>query len=206
MPPQYLAIAGWHAVYAYALDNAGTAGSPVLGALSFYVTNGQTPNPPTGSLENIGQSGNAFTASGWTCDPDNWGQSLQVQFYVDGSFVGSTTANAERSDVANQCGNTTAHGYNFTLPAASPGPHTVNVYAVDNGNVTTAQLNGSPGYFTVPQPPRTDLLYGYFSGCGPYASEQQGHINLWWARDCLGTGAWHPEMPSALHAARAAAP
>src|SRR5260221_2930722 len=177
IPSQYLAMAGTHTVYAYALDNAGTAGNPLLGALSFVVTNGQTPNAPYGWLDNIGESGNTFVAGGWTCDSDNWGMPLQVQFYADGPigsgvFLGSTTANAERNDIASSCGNTPAHGYNFTLPSFAPGTHSLYVYAVDNGNVTSALLSGSPGYFTVPQPPRTDLLYGYYYGCADFAPEQ----------------------------------
>ena len=206
IPSQYLTNAGWHSIYAYAQDNTGAAAATMVGALSFYVSTGQTPNAPYGFLESISPSGSAFVASGWACDQDDWSASLQLQFYVDNAFVGNATANAYRPDLGNQCAYTTAHGFNFTLAGMAPGTHTISVYAVDNGNITTAQLYGSPGYVTVPQPPRTDLLYGYFSGsaCGPYASEQQGHINLWWATDCMGSGVWANEMQNSLAAGRAA--
>src|SRR5688572_20784734 len=111
---------GQHWIQAFAIDGNGGPLNPLLGTLYFTVSapSGQTPNAPYGWHDWVAPSGGSFLTHGWTCDPDNWGMSLTVRFYLDnpigsGTFVGSTVANVQR-DLASVCGGTTAHGFNFT--------------------------------------------------------------------------------------------
>lgn len=80
---------------------------------------------------------------GWTCDGDNWGQSLQVDIYDGGTYVTSATANGARSDVASVCGSTTNHGFSVTTPNIfkDGNSHTVNVYAINTPSGTNPLLS-----------------------------------------------------------------
>ncbi len=52
--------------------------------------------------------------AGWTCDANNYNASLQVDFYADGSYIGSGKANGQREQaVANLCGGNPNHGFSF---------------------------------------------------------------------------------------------
>ncbi|MGZ5078689.1 MAG: carboxypeptidase-like regulatory domain-containing protein [Usitatibacter sp.] len=115
---------------------------------------------PIGYLDSVGASGGATVASGWTCDPDNWGMALTLHFYLDGSyatgtFVGAALANANRPDLAAACGGTTMHGFTFVIPSQylSAGTHALFAYALDNGGVgPNPLLANSPWSFTVAPP------------------------------------------------------
>jgi hypothetical protein len=109
-------------------------------------------NLPTGSHDGINQT----NTWGWTCDADNYAQAIAVHFYMNGPaggggvFLGSTTANLTRSDVASVCGGYTNHGFNFTLPAAvkDGDQHWIYAYAISIGGGTNPVLANSPKLFT----------------------------------------------------------
>ncbi len=107
---------------------------------------------PTGSHDAVNQN----STLGWTCDADDYARPLSVHFYMDGPaggggiFIGSTTANVSRPDVASACGGTASHGFNFTLPAAlkDGDQHWIYAYAIDIGGGANPLLANSPKLFT----------------------------------------------------------
>lgn len=91
------------------------------------------------------------TATGWACDADNWDAALQIHFYLDGpegegTFVGQTTANLPHPDVADACGGTSHHGFQFTLPTSlrDGHSHTLYAYAVNDSDGDPLLLSNSP--------------------------------------------------------------
>jgi hypothetical protein len=70
---------------------------------------------------------------GWALDPDTAG-SIPIHVYVDGKFAAQQTANGQRGDVAwSYPRHGAAHGFNKYVPVGN-GPHTVCVYAINQGN------------------------------------------------------------------------
>lgn len=93
---------------------------------------GGSPNPSSAPGAPIGYHDAAIGGSecavyGWTCDPSNWNNALQVNIYTD-SFgaistpLVTTLANTLREDaVKNQCGNSNNyHGFYYQIPLDSP--------------------------------------------------------------------------------------
>ena len=91
--------------------------------------------------------------AGWAVnDADPW-QSVEVQIFIDGKFVGMQLAELSRPDVA-AAGWTRDpwHGYSFVVSDLKTGPHDARVYAVhSSSNATryTLQLLGDPIRFEV---------------------------------------------------------
>ncbi|HEY6216933.1 MAG TPA: hypothetical protein VIW74_09710 [Pyrinomonadaceae bacterium] len=91
--------------------------------------------------------------AGWAVnDADPW-QSVEVQIFIDGKFVGMQLAELSRPDVA-AAGWTRDrwHGYSFVVSDLKTGPHDARVYAVhssSNGTRYTLQLLGDPIRFEV---------------------------------------------------------
>jgi RHS repeat-associated protein len=99
-------------------------------------------------------------ATGWACDPDNFGAALQVDFYVDGpfgsgTFAGATIANVTRSDIAGQCGNNANHAFSFRIPDSlrTGNQRTLYAYALNIGPGSNVLLGNSPRTFTLWRPP-----------------------------------------------------
>lgn len=70
---------------------------------------------PKGLFE--GGVGSTCRVMGWTCDPNQYSQTLAVDFYVGTTLVGSTNAGIQRnSSVATACGGYAAHGFDYTIP------------------------------------------------------------------------------------------
>ena len=101
-----------------------------------------TPSPTVSPLSPIGfhDTSTCTMSTGWTCDPDNFEQALQVHFYADGQaggggrFIGATTANATRaSAVGDLCGGNPNHGWRFTTPQSLKDgrEHAINAYAIN---------------------------------------------------------------------------
>jgi hypothetical protein len=101
-----------------------------------------------GYLDRIDSSGKLY---GWALDKDASSQSIPVEFYLDGfagqgTFLGSTTANAPRPDI-NQAGYPGDHGFEWTIPSQyQSAGHNIYAYA---GN---RLLSGWPKEF---EPPAT---------------------------------------------------
>ena len=95
--------------------------------------------------------------NGWTCDPDKFDQSLNVQIYngnrdSGGTLLDTITANASRPDVAGSCNGNANVGFNYSPPVSiqnDGNQHSIYVYPVDidpSGNPTGTNplLGGSP--------------------------------------------------------------
>ena len=150
--PSSLEDGGTHSIYAYGINLPGTAGSNTL---------------LSGSPKRIGNlygwldSANCSYFTGWAGDPRNPNQSVNVQFYVDGSlvsggFVNGTTANTQRAAaVCEALGGSTnncsvcpsdqpqcKHGFVFTVPPSLKDgkAHTINAYGL------TLQTEGLLGH------------------------------------------------------------
>lgn len=89
---------------------------------------------PTGYLDESGMAGfDKVFVRGWVIDPDTTG-SVTVHTYVDGTYVGATTANTSRPDVGAtypDYGNN--HGY-YAEYSVGVGVHQVCTYALNVGS------------------------------------------------------------------------
>ena len=102
---------------------------------------------PVGFLDGAGCSG----FSGWACDADNYGKTIDVHFYADGTpgigvFLGATTANTTReAAVGNQCGGNVNHGFSFAAPESLKDGkiHTINAYAINTPSGNNPLLSKS---------------------------------------------------------------
>ena len=84
--------------------------------------------------------------AGWAVNSSSPAAPVQVQLFIDGSFVANGIANQPRPDVAKAGWATDEfHGYEFMLPVLSDGPHEARVYAVHgsgSGKRITLQMLG----------------------------------------------------------------
>lgn len=133
---------GVHQVCVYAV-NLGPGEATTLGCTTAAVPS----SDPFGRIDALATSSGTVTASGWTIDPDT-SAPLIVQVYVDGQYAAMGRASVSRPDVAAAYPSAgAAHGYQVPA-AASPGNHTVCVYAVNEG-LGASSLLGC-GWVTVP--------------------------------------------------------
>jgi hypothetical protein len=104
---------------------------------------------PKGTLDAVDCS----SFAGWTCDPDNYAQAIDVYFFKDGPYalggtlIGSTTANLQREQaVGDQCGGYRNHGFVFNTPDSLKDgiSHTIYAYAINTPAGNNPQLSGSP--------------------------------------------------------------
>ncbi|HEY5515552.1 MAG TPA: hypothetical protein VIK12_05030, partial [Pengzhenrongella sp.] len=128
------AKAGAHTVCVYAIDTVVGGPNPQLGCRAVTVPS-QTA---FGAVETATGRVDALTVSGWALDPDT-SNPIDVHIYVDGSAVRGVKANRARTDIGAAFGKGDNHGYSETLPA-SPGAHTVCVYAIDANGGANPQL------------------------------------------------------------------
>jgi len=128
------ASTGDHNVCLYAIDgNGGT--NVLLGCRTVTVVN----NTPFGSIDLVQASGpNTIDVGGWALDQDV-ARPISVHVYVDGSAVAGVTAANPRPDVQAVFGFGANHGYGLTVQA-SPGTHSVCVYAIDGTGGTNVLL------------------------------------------------------------------
>ncbi|MHB8300129.1 MAG: hypothetical protein ACYDDW_16560, partial [Dermatophilaceae bacterium] len=128
------ATPGLHTVCLYAI-NTGPGTSSPLGCRTVSVAN----SDPFGQIEAVTTGPHAVTATGWAIDPDT-SAPIMAQMYVDGSANALTWANQPRPDVAAAYPATGPnHGYTLTM-AATPGLHTVCLYAINTGPGTSSPL------------------------------------------------------------------
>lgn len=95
--------------------------------------------------------------TGWTCDPDNYTQAINVSLYKDGPIgtgtpMGTAIASGAReAAVAAQCGGNANHGFSFNIPASiyDGVAHPIYAYAtnIGNGNANPL-LSSSPKTIT----------------------------------------------------------
>jgi hypothetical protein len=119
--------AGAHDVCVYAI-NQGPYGftNPTLGCRR-VVVNGT----PVGFVDSATRAGSSVTVQGWTIDPDT-NASIAVHLYVDGAFMGQSTAGGARGDLAAAFPAYGAnHGYSMGVTGLASGSHQFCVYAIN---------------------------------------------------------------------------
>jgi hypothetical protein len=90
--------------------------------------------------------------AGWAVNQAAPAERLEVQLFIDSKFIASTTANQSRPDVvAAGWASDDWHGYKFSLPPLSSGPHEARVFALHlaSDKRQTLQLVGDPIWFAV---------------------------------------------------------
>ena len=90
--------------------------------------------------------------AGWAVDEYEPARRVEVQLYVDGSFVAAGVAQLPRPDVLEAGGARDEFcGYSFPLPALAAGRHEARVYAAHTvgGSYRTLILTGKPLRFTI---------------------------------------------------------
>jgi hypothetical protein len=118
---------GEHSMCVYAVDNEDAARRTSLGCRKVAVQ----VTAPMGNWESLSASTAGLSAWGWALDPDAKTAPVSVHVYVDGQWGAAVTANASRPDVgAAFPGAGSAHGWSYSA-WATPGVHTVCVYAID---------------------------------------------------------------------------
>lgn len=116
-------------------------------------------SPPSGSYpKGVHDVASCTVIQGWTCDPDNYSQPLEVAFYkMDGEpgsgadYLGSTVANQEREQgVGNECGGNRNHGFTFSTPdrVKDGQPHRIWTYVKDLGSNLIPPLTNTPKTIT----------------------------------------------------------
>ncbi len=95
-----------------------------------------------GHIDNAGCSG----VNGWAADRNNLNTSIPVDFYIDGTYAGSTTASNYRNDIAGYLGDNGNHGFSWSVPAGfqTGGNHTVEA----RFGGTSQGLNSGPKTYT----------------------------------------------------------
>lgn len=90
---------------------------------------------------------------GWVVNARDAGERVEVRLYVDGRFAGSALADLPRPDVVSAGRSADERcGYDFKLPALTPGEHEARVYAAHaarGGAYRTLLLTGTPLRFRV---------------------------------------------------------
>jgi peptidoglycan/xylan/chitin deacetylase (PgdA/CDA1 family) len=122
------ATSGRHTVCVYAVNVGVGFGNPPLGCLSVFVL----PREPFGNLDVAVDGGRSLRLAGWAIDPDT-ANPITVHAYVDGRYVGSTTAGGDRPDVGAAFPRYgSSHGFALTV-AATYGTHRVCLYGINVG-------------------------------------------------------------------------
>lgn len=100
---------------------------------------------------------------GWTCDPNDYNSPLDVHFYANApagitgtSYLGMVRADVVRTDVGPVCGGKTAHGFEFTIPAAQRNnkQQLIYAYGINVGAGNNTILTQSPITFSCAPAPQ----------------------------------------------------
>jgi hypothetical protein len=115
-------------------------------SVGFYFV---TTNPYLrGALDNADD----HTVAGWAVNDAQPAARVEVQLYIDGTFIGDQTATESRPDLpAAKRAEDDRHGFVFKLPPIPPGEHEARVYAAHQGGGArrTLQLIGKPLRFRI---------------------------------------------------------
>ena len=124
----------------YAINPVAGGANPSLGCRTLTVP--ATAADPFGSFEGLTVTGQDVSLQGWVVDPDAPAAPVATHVYVDNMWGGGLLAYGDRPDVdVAYPGYGAAHGLTWhgTL---TTGPHTVCVYAINQGQGTTNPLLG----------------------------------------------------------------
>jgi hypothetical protein len=116
-------------------------------AVSFYFA---TTNR---HLRGVLDGADSQTVTGWVVDEGQPARRVEVQLFIDDSFIADTAADAYRPDVHEaKRAEDDHHGFVFPTPSLPPGDHEARVYALHGSGVATRrtlQLIGKPFRFRV---------------------------------------------------------
>lgn len=117
---------GRHEVCVFAINAGAGSNNPPIGCRTLDI------GRPYGSVDRVSPTGGGLFVQGWAVDPDT-DSPIKVHAYVDGVFRGEFTADRARPDVPAAFPGAHADcGFELTVPA-SPGRHTVCVFAINVG-------------------------------------------------------------------------
>ena len=137
---------------------------------------GCTTTPPTscasGSFNGYFDYANCNNFGGWALDQNNFGRTVDVDIFVDGTKVGTVAANESRGDLVGAFGNNPQaefHGWTYNVPATASWRNGQNRIVTARPCGSTADISGSPKNVactggTGTQPPTTSCAAGNFSG------------------------------------------
>ncbi len=115
-------------------------------------------HPPAGG---VNATSDCELVKGWTCDPDDYGASLQVEIREGSTLRATLTADAVRgASVAGNCGGDAAHGFDWSVPASlrDGSARTFTAYARHSDGSSLVQLpNNNPVTLQCGTPPVPDL-------------------------------------------------
>lgn len=118
---------GAHQVCVAALDDA--SAQPKILLCRVVLGTGE----PFGNLDEVIVNPGTATVRGWAIDPDTT-EPITVHVYVDGVFSSAIPADQSRGDVGAAFPYYGAqHGYEVTIGALPPGPHTFCAYGINTG-------------------------------------------------------------------------
>ncbi len=133
----------WVGACVDAVSGESNTGNNCSTGVQITVVDDPVNNPPVGYFESAGCS----ILTGWTKDPDTTAV-IDVHFYADGpagtgTYVGSTSANIYRSDLAYNDKN---HGFSFAFSdSLNDGvEHQIYAYAIDSDGGDNPLLTNSP--------------------------------------------------------------
>jgi hypothetical protein len=139
-----------YSYYVVAFDSAGNASG------NSNTVNATTQAPPNTAPRGNIDSANTANIVGWAYDPEAGADAVRIDIYMDGTatanFLGNTTANLTRSDLATSTIVGVNHGFNYALPSTiTTGNHTFYVFAINYpASDANPQLPGSPKTINFP--------------------------------------------------------
>ena len=141
-----------HDIYVYGLDTGGSPNRLLPGSPVTVLINGGDATP-AGHVDNINDAGEV---SGWSFDPTEASQPVEVEFYIDvpwflGQSIGSTFTNLARPDVNASFGVEAMAGFRYVLPESvrDGQPHVLFAVARDRQNPEVRVSIGNPLSFQV---------------------------------------------------------
>jgi hypothetical protein len=110
-------------------------------------------------LRGVLDQADSQTVTGWVVDEGVPSARVEVQLFVDDTFVGDAAANQYRTDVHEaRLAEDDWHGFIFHTPQLGAGEHEARVYALYRGGTRqTLQLIGKPFRFRVEENEKTGL-------------------------------------------------
>jgi hypothetical protein len=105
------------------------------------------------SLRGVLDAADNQTVTGWVVDEARPGKRVEVQLFIDDSFIADAAADKYRPDVhEKQRAEDDHHGFVFQTPSLPAGEHEARVYALHGSgaaNRRTLQLIGKPFRFRI---------------------------------------------------------
>ncbi|MDQ3098166.1 MAG: hypothetical protein M3Q44_00260 [bacterium] len=147
---------GW----GYTLSNGGTGGNPPPadggGSGSCPRKTYGANDSLQGYLDKLEING---SLQGWGIDKDKKTHSIDIHFYLDkpageGTFIGSTTTDVDRTDINTRFNTSGRHGFNYMIPDEYKDGkvHCIYTHGIDLNGGYNIELEGSPIRLSIPKP------------------------------------------------------